>query len=319
MTSTPTIHIDEFNHYTTRNEQENDFQIVERIHPHFGKWVEKFIDIGHIKVYEHQADLKDKVNVQCDDNRLEKYVHHCMSVEGELSVNFISHRILASLSSRSFHNLFLPGDVYFLAMGTKFVNVHVEVEKEYYLGLLCDSESWSADLKRQILDNSIFYPGEFKLSIPMMQTIHTIFNSAMSGALKKVLIEAKVLELVAMQLHTSLVRRNQNVRKQESAHELFLEIQRYLDETFLMDHSLKSISRHFGINEYVLKRGFKEVVGATVFDYLLSKRMGYSVQMLESTDQSIAEIGATVGYKYPNHFSAAFKKKFGINPTEYRK
>ena len=101
--------------------------------------------------------------------------------------------------------------------------------------------------------------------------------------------------------------------------ELFLSIQHYLDNTFLEEHSLKNIARHFGINEFLLKKGFRENIGTTVFDYLLSKRLEYSLQLLQSTDQSIADISVTIGYKYPNHFSSAFKKRFGVNPTDWRK
>lgn len=318
MKLAPTIHFNEFDHYKTMAEEVNGFQTVERMHPEFGSWQEKFLDLGHIKVYEHRADLKQNVNVHFDNSGLEKYVHHCMSVEGELAANFRDYNLTASLSPRSFHHLYLSGDEYHLGMGAQFLNVHIEVARDYYLNLLGDSEAWSVKMRQQILNNSLFYPGEFKLSLPMMQTIHSIFNSSMSGSLKKVLIEAKVLELVAMQLYSSMGR--DEIHKSTcQKKELFFAIQHYLDDTFLEEHSLKNIARHFGINEFILKKGFKENAGTTVFDYILSKRLEYSLQLLQSTDQTITDIGFTIGYKYPNHFSSAFKKKFGINPTECRK
>lgn len=318
MKQAPTIHFNEFDHFRTLTEEVNGFQTVERRHPEFGWWQEKFLDLGHIRVYEHRTELKQKVNVEIDDNRLDKFVHHCMSVEGELAANSRDHNLSACLGPRSFHNLFLPGDAYNLGMSIQFLNVHIEVERNYYLDLLSDSEAWSAQMKQQILDNSVYYPGEFKLSLPMIQTIHSIFHSSMSGSLKKVLIEAKVLELLAMQLYSS-IGRSEVLKGDTGKKELFLAIQHYLDDTFLEDHSLKSIARHFGINEFLLKKGFRENIGTTVFDYILSKRLEYSLQLLQSTDQSIADIGVTIGYKYPNHFSSAFKKRFGVNPTDWRK
>jgi len=318
MQAAPTIGMDEFVHYTTRNTEANGFQEVERMHPDFGSWKEKFLDLGHIRVYEHRVELEREVNVLFDDGTVDKYVHHCMSVEGNIAANFLDYNISAALSPKSFHNIFLPGEEYYLSLGKQFVNVHIEVERSYYLGLLDDNECWSAELKERILNNLVYYPGEFKLSLPMLQTIHQIFNSAMSGSLKRLLIEAKVHELLALQLHSSIASINSGV-KQNSSRELFHVIKEYLDKTFLHEHSLKSISRHFGINEFSLKKGFRELTGTSVFDYLLNKRLEYSLQLLQNTDQSITSIGTTVGYKYPNHFSSAFKKKFGYNPVNLRK
>lgn len=318
MKSAPVIHFDEFSHYTTRVCEINGFRTVDRLHPDFGMWKEKFLDLGYIKIFEHRADLKQKVNVLFENSGLDKYVHHCMSIEGELGATFLDHDLTANLTSRSFHNLFLPGDEYYLGMGTQFLNVHIEVAREYYVNLLSDSELWSAEMKQRILNNTVLYPGEFKLSQPMMQTIHAIFNSSMSGSLKKLLIEAKVLELVAMQLHSSVAKR-ETPEKKIQQEDLFWSIQKYLDENFLLDHSLKGIARHFGINEFILKKGFKETIGTTVFDYLLSRRLAHGLQLLQTTNKSITDIGSVIGYKYPNHFSSAFKKKYGGNPSDWRK
>ncbi|MCB0488460.1 MAG: AraC family transcriptional regulator [Cyclobacteriaceae bacterium] len=318
MHTAPTISMDEFVHYTTGKSEADGFQEVERAHPDFGIWKEKFLDLGHIRVYEHRVNLDKEVNVLFDDGTVDKYVHHCMSVEGNIAANFRDYNISAALSPKSFHNIFLPGEEYYLSLGKQFINVHIEVERSYYLGLLDDNECWSAELKERILNNLVYYPGEFKLSLPMLQTIHQIFNSSMSGSLKKLLIEAKVHELLALQLHSSIASINSGVKRNTDI-ELFHAIKEYLDKTFLHDHSLKNIARHFAINEFSLKKGFRELTGTSVFDYLLNKRLEYSLQLLQNTEQSITSIGSTVGYKYPNHFSSAFKKKFGYNPANLRK
>jgi len=317
MQPNPTIHINEFCHYTTQQGESNGFQIIEREHPDFGTWKEKNLDLGHIRIFEHHANLMRGVDVLFDDGSVDQYVHHCISVDGEMAARFLNVNLSANLTPQSFHNLFLPGDEYYLGMGTQFLNVHIEVQREYYTDLLCDSEPGSALVKQKLLNNEVYYPGEFKLSGAMLQTIYAIFNSSLSGSLKKLLIEAKVHELIALQLHAS-IHAPQGVPA-KNQRDLFHEIRRYLDESFLREHSLKSLSRHFGINEFLLKKGFRENFDTTVFDYILSKRMEHSQTLLQSTDQTIQQIAALVGYKYPNHFSAAFKKKFGMNPTDLRK
>lgn len=317
MKAAPVIHFNEFSNYTTSSTVVNDFEIKEREHPEFGSWREKHLDLGNIRVFEHCANLKQKVNVLFDNSSLDKYVHHCISLEGEMAARFLDHNLSANLRPQTFHYLFLPGDEYHLGMGNQFVNVHIEVTRDYYKNLLSDSERWSAELKEKLMRDDVFYPGEFTLSLPMIQTIHAIFNSPLSGSLRKMLIEAKVLELVALQLHRCYEEPVATNTKNQS--ELFHTIRQYLIDTFLEEHSLQSIAKHFGINEFSLKKGFKENFQTTVFDFLFEQRMEFARRQLLDTSFSVSEVGGQLGYKYSNHFSAAFKKKFGVSPASIKR
>ncbi|MDZ7648290.1 MAG: helix-turn-helix transcriptional regulator [Cytophagales bacterium] len=166
-------------------------------------------------------------------------------------------------------------------------------------------------------ENKIFYPGEYILTPRMIHTLHEIFNSPLSGSLKRLLIEAKVHELVALQLGGLI--EESPARKQQSSHrDLFYSIRDYLTSNFLKEHSLTDIARNFGINEFALKKGFRENFQTTVFEFLLSKRLEHAREQLLHTNQSVQEIGSVVGYKYPNHFSSAFKKRFGILPSSLK-
>jgi AraC-like DNA-binding protein len=147
----------------------------------------------------------------------------------------------------------------------------------------------------------------------MFKTVFDIFTSPLSGSLKKLLIEAKVLELIALQLNTSLLGVDAKKTKRRSKDHIY-DVKEYLDKSYLEVHSLKSISKTFGINEFALKNGFKEIFQTTVFEFILSRRLEYARDLLLHTDCTIQEVGSKVGYKYPNHFSTAFKNKFGISP-----
>jgi len=53
--------------------------------------------------------------------------------------------------------------------------------------------------------------------------------------------------------------------------------------------------------------------------YLLTIRVNNAASLLETTDYSMAEISAIVGYEDPLYFSRVFRKIKGMSPTEYRK
>jgi AraC-like DNA-binding protein len=73
-----------------------------------------------------------------------------------------------------------------------------------------------------------------------------------------------------------------------------------------------------GLNEYKLKRGFKETFNTTVFGYLADQRLNLAQQYLRDTDKTAAEISAELGYCTPQHFNNAFKRKFGFTPYSVR-
>lgn len=64
---------------------------------------------------------------------------------------------------------------------------------------------------------------------------------------------------------------------------------------------------------------FKEEKGETFINFISDKRLEKSRQLLETTDLSIKEITADVGYNDQNYFSRIFKNKYGLSPKEYRK
>ena len=83
--------------------------------------------------------------------------------------------------------------------------------------------------------------------------------------------------------------------------------------------SLSEIARAIGLNEYKLKRGFKETFNTTVFGYLTAQRLQLARRYLLDTQKTAAEIAFELGYSTPQHFNNAFKKHFGHTPQSVRK
>lgn len=92
---------------------------------------------------------------------------------------------------------------------------------------------------------------------------------------------------------------------------------RYLEENLSEDHSLAQISREVHLNEFKLKKGFKEYFQTTVFGYLRQKRMEHASRLLTQKRFSVIDAAQAVGYSNPSHFSRAFRNCFGVNPREF--
>jgi AraC family transcriptional regulator, transcriptional activator of the genes for pyochelin and ferripyochelin receptors len=313
MKSAAAIQFDEFAQHTTFSGEKDNYKLTVREHPEFGKWEERTIDLPFVKITEHKTNLNQRLNVKVYDETLTDQVNHCMCVDGSLGAHFGQHNLSAELSPGNYHYMTVQANEYLLAMSKSFHNIHIQINRKHYSSFLCDDEAWSATLKENILNDEICYPGEFSLTPSMFKTIFDIFSSPLSGSLKKLLIEAKVLELVALQLNTSLIKvDNKKVNKRSK--DVLHEVKEYLENSFLEEHSLRSICQRFGVNEFALKNGFKETFQTTVFEFILSRRLEHARDLLLNADCTIQEVGSKVGYKYPNHFSTAFKNKFGISP-----
>ncbi len=134
-------------------------------------------------------------------------------------------------------------------------------------------------------------------------------------------MEAKVLELLLLQLeqleptgHTSIPLRLSAYDKNQ----LFY-VKELLSQQLVTPPSLHELSKMAGINEFKLKKGFKQLFGTTVFGFMHDLRMEHARQLLLEYKQTVAEVASAVGYGHAHHFTAAFKKKFSELPGALNK
>jgi AraC family transcriptional regulator, transcriptional activator of the genes for pyochelin and ferripyochelin receptors len=181
--------------------------------------------------------------------------------------------------------------------------------------LLCPSEAWSAALREKLLKKEMLYNGNGLPCPVTRQTMEAIMSCQLSGAVRKLFLEAKMLELMALQLHqyrgSSSMPASCMKKKDKDVLE---QLREHLIATFHHDHSLQSLSQAFGINEFKLKKQFRELYGQTIFDFIFDLRMNHARRLLTDAGMFVNEVSREVGYRNPNHFSTAFRKKFGFCP-----
>lgn len=93
----------------------------------------------------------------------------------------------------------------------------------------------------------------------------------------------------------------------------------FIDSNVPRHFSISQISRRVGINDQKLKKGFKEIIGIGLYGYLQERILQIAKIAIEQTNRSIKEIALHAGYRNANNFSAAFKKKFGVTPLDWRR
>jgi AraC-like DNA-binding protein len=83
--------------------------------------------------------------------------------------------------------------------------------------------------------------------------------------------------------------------------------------------ALPVLARQLGISETRLKSGFKAMIGTTVMQYCIDRRIEAAKLLLKENRHSISEVGEIVGYEDHSAFSRAFRRHVGATPKEWRR
>ena len=94
---------------------------------------------------------------------------------------------------------------------------------------------------------------------------------------------------------------------------------RHLARTLNDPPTVEQLARAVGTHEKRLSRAFRDNLGQTVFEYLRHERLRIAQDLLDSTSLSIASIAKEIGFSTPANFATAFRERFGLTPTEWRR
>ncbi|NLR81244.1 helix-turn-helix transcriptional regulator [Chitinophaga eiseniae] len=156
---------------------------------------------------------------------------------------------------------------------------------------------------------------------PRMQLImEEVRQCRFQGGLKKLFLQSKALELLALQCEQieSAELRSVPARPKVSVSDVE---KLHFAKDLLVQHlqqplSLGDLARKSGLNEFKLKSGFKAVFDNTVFGYLNDRRLELARELIREGRLPLSAIALEAGYSSPQHFSSAFRKKFGISPSK---
>jgi AraC-like DNA-binding protein len=82
---------------------------------------------------------------------------------------------------------------------------------------------------------------------------------------------------------------------------------------------LKELAGEVGLSRRQFFRAFKQSTGKTPHSYLLDHRLERAADFLRTTNRSATDIAFESGFGSSSHFTATFKKAFGVSPLEFRR
>ncbi len=83
--------------------------------------------------------------------------------------------------------------------------------------------------------------------------------------------------------------------------------------------NIQYLAQELNFSSNYLSDLLKKETGKTAQEHIHLFIIEKAKKKLLNSKSSISEIGYSIGFEYPQHFSNLFKSKTGMSPTEYRK
>lgn len=202
--------------------------------------------------------------------------------------------------------------------GERLIDVSIEIEPEWLESFLIDEQYDPENLK------CLFKGEDWKVSFyptvthKMRSLVQQMWNAPYRGAAKRMYLQAKVLELLAMHLENIIDYSNQapsSRLKPETIARLHY-AKEILTSQFANPPSSSELARQVGVSDRTLQRGFRALFNTTVVGYLIQQRLEQAEKLLRQGNLKVTEVAHLVGYEHLGQFAAAFKRQFGITPRQ---
>lgn len=206
------------------------------------------------------------------------------------------------------------------ASGTRFFML--QFAKDAFLQLTEGANETLQRFAEKVLKGEPTFIADHNLGItlPMQQAIQAIIHCPYQNGIKKLFLLSKAIEILVLQaeLFHQQMQQTKKVLRTSYDRERIVFVRDHLLQHLDNPPGLSELARMAGLNEYKLKHGFRELFNTTAFGFVAEKRLELALSYLRDTDHSIGDIASMLGYSSIQHFSNAFKKKFGVSPNKGR-
>lgn len=151
------------------------------------------------------------------------------------------------------------------------------------------------------------------------RSLHDCLSSEYSLALKKLWMQARILDFITdlSNYFCDRKRESSGIEKQtrdrvQSVHEYLVNLEGKLP-------TINFLAAQFGRSARALNEDFQAEYGESIFSFIVNHRLNSAYAAVKNTSIPLKQLAEKLGYAHVNHFSAAFKKKFGHPPGSLRK
>ncbi|WP_335964869.1 AraC family transcriptional regulator [Galbibacter sp. PAP.153] len=286
--------------------------------PHFSGWYKEIV-YDDLKIGHGKLSVTRPIQVYC--NYTDATIEMVFVLKGNLKAHFPDTEEKQHFKGNT-HNLFHCANnhalIEFKEKKTHFINIQLaQAFFEEFMPLEKAFDTFKNLIRNQ--QTGYLQNNNFPITSAIQLILEEIIESPWKGHYRKIFLHAKVLELLLLQLDQC---RFDSVAPTSTLSEVdaakIEKAKEHIINNYNAQITIPKLAKLIGTNEFTLKKGFKELVGTTVFGYINDLKMYKAKKLLTQKNISISQVSEMVGYKNPQHFSTAFKKKFGIVPSKFK-
>lgn len=276
----------------------------------------------------NKAQHCDRVIVNWPEPKL-RDIYCCFTLSGKLQTIIASvpiETLLTQLVGKYslIGNGFRPQHICDCSNVEPYSEIQIKIEPETLRSFAVSSEGeLPVNLQHLIkAPDQVVYARSVDTQPRMATVLQQIWHCPYQGIVKRSYLESKAIELMALVLDHEVAIQQGEVKTIMLKPEQ-LERVHYAKEILLRDlsnpPSLVELARQVGLNDFLLKQGFRQAFGTTVFGELQAYRLETAKKVLAEQDISVTEVARLVGYANARSFARAFRRKFGVGPKAYQK
>ena len=99
---------------------------------------------------------------------------------------------------------------------------------------------------------------------------------------------------------------------------LFEDAAAIVEQEYASELSLDDIARRVASSRRQLQRAYAEIGRTTFRDHLTRIRMERAADLLAARGLTVREVALRVGYRQPAQFAKAFRRQYGVSPSDFR-
>ena len=258
---------------------------------------------------EQQLPLKVIAVGECEDQQIVERIngypaYHCMlckSGTGHLLVDGCHYEI--------------DEDTFFLLKPNQPHKYYPEDAGWHTSWVVFEGETASQILEQlKLADNQ---PRKFPKSSSINLIFNMILSYASNGGISS--IYRCSAQLYALLVDLSYTAYNNNMISRSIITERIEKVIRYIELNWKKNMGLNEMSSLIDVTPQYLCRLFKDFLGMTPYEYLISYRLQKSKEIMSDKTLFINEVGSCAGFNDASYFCSVFKKYEGITPLQFRK
>ncbi|NJK52099.1 MAG: helix-turn-helix transcriptional regulator [Leptolyngbyaceae cyanobacterium SU_3_3] len=296
---------------------ESSFEdVVYQCPTELGSGYDRWIELPEIDLLLIQKTFHQGLSVEYDETVTSNEIEFGFNLSGEYSgrsgkLNFLDWTTEGEVSEADVSHI--SGQV-----PIQKVDIHLKSSDLLQRFLPDDLSQFPSEFCQPVSPtHSATYSASGTITASMKLAIDQIFNCPFQGLTKRIYLESKCLELIALKLDQLSEAQPSSPSPKSDERDRIHQARDILMQRVACPPSLIELAHQVGLNDRKLKQGFQAVFGTTVFGYLYEYRMQQAAQLLMNKQISVDQVAHRIGYASRGAFYKAFKKKFGINPRNH--